>query len=100
MCSDPSHVNVINIFYDDIVSALSESAILARESKRVVKKLVIGWNKHVARAHEEARLKFRLWVRHGKPTSGTVYNNMCNARRRFKSRLKWCQNNETIKWTN
>lgn len=55
---------------------------------------MVGWNKHVADAHRVARQKFLDWVWHGKPNMGRFYTEMCEARRVFKSRLKWCQNHQ------
>lgn len=58
------------------------------------KRVVPGWNRHVSEAYRDARQKFRLWENFGKPLNGSIYFDMREARRIFKSRLKWCQTNE------
>lgn len=94
-CCNLNHISVIGCMYNDIVSALCESAKATREiTKHRKYKYVAGWNKHVAEAHREARLKFQVWVLYSKPTSGFVYTEMCTSRKLFKTRLRWCQNHK------
>uniref|UniRef100_A0A2A4KA90 Reverse transcriptase domain-containing protein n=1 Tax=Heliothis virescens TaxID=7102 RepID=A0A2A4KA90_HELVI len=70
--------------------------MVGRESsKRCPKKVIVGWNKHVAEAHRDAQQKFKVWVWYGKPTTGPYYNDMYETRKIFKSRLKWCQDHES-----
>lgn len=95
MCNNDSHKCVIDNLYYDIVLAIRESSIISKRRKKTKRKVVAGWNKHVAEAHGKARLKFQLWELHGKPASGDIYEEMCEARKIFKSRLKWCQDHET-----
>ncbi|XP_013197335.1 uncharacterized protein LOC106140306 [Amyelois transitella] len=94
-CADLQHREVIDRFYDNIVSSLSQAAI----ESFLIKKggrggYIVGWNKHVKDAHREARLRFSEWVLHGKPSSGVFYNAMAESRILFKSKLKFCQNNQ------
>uniref|UniRef100_A0A2H1VTG3 SFRICE_000661 n=1 Tax=Spodoptera frugiperda TaxID=7108 RepID=A0A2H1VTG3_SPOFR len=74
--------------------ALSESSVVCQHVKKRKRKVVIGWNKHVADAHRFAKDKFNLWSYYGRPTSGRYYDEMCESKRIFKSRLKWCQSQE------
>ncbi|KAJ8707841.1 hypothetical protein PYW07_011518 [Mythimna separata] len=60
----------------------------------LVIKRVVGWNKNVSEAHRVARTKFIDWVKCGKPKVGDIYRDMCESRRVFKSRLKWCQDHQ------
>ncbi|XP_045506381.1 uncharacterized protein LOC123702662 [Colias croceus] len=81
--------------YDEIISILSEAAISSynvTEKRRC--KYITGWNRHVRGAHEKARLCFQAWLYGGKPGAGRLYDDMCETRRTFKSKLKWCQNNQ------
>ncbi|CAH2104113.1 unnamed protein product [Euphydryas editha] len=55
---------------------------------------IVGWNRHVRDAHAEARLTYQTWLRHNRPTSGDIYNDMCHARKVFKGKLQWCQNHQ------
>jgi hypothetical protein len=95
MCDKSYHKMVIDRLYGDIVRALKESSIMSKHRKKLKRKVVAGWNKHVARAHREARLKFQSWELQGKPATGVIYDEMCKTRKIFKSRLKWCQDHET-----
>jgi exonuclease III len=94
ICCNNSHKIIIDNLYRDIVQALKESSIISKKGHKQKRKVIAGWNKHVADAHGKARLKFQLWELQGKPSIGVVYNEMCEARKIFKSRLKWCQNHE------
>ncbi|XP_045499418.1 uncharacterized protein LOC123697044 [Colias croceus] len=81
--------------YDEIISILSKAAISSynvTEKRRC--KYITGWNRHVRGAHEKARLCFQAWLYGGRPGAGRLYDDMCETRRTFKSKLKWCQNNQ------
>jgi hypothetical protein len=85
--------------YNDIINSVSDAATLSynhnhnkKSCKR--KKPVIGWNTHVRHAHTDAKFKFKLWRWYGEPMSGHIYDDMCESRKVFKSRLKWCQKHE------
>lgn len=81
--------------YTNIVSALCESAAASRIlGKRRKKKQIVGWNRHVSQAHTDARIKFQTWILHGRPPQGVIFNQMCESRKIFKSRLRWCQNHQ------
>ncbi|CAG9129742.1 unnamed protein product [Plutella xylostella] len=95
-CNNRDHRRVLDGLYSDIVSALREAAV---ECRGVTKKAgsgarIVGWNKHVSEAHGLARSSFNMWVLCGKPRTGSVYLEICQSRRIFKSRLKWCQDNQ------
>lgn len=95
ICKQHCHRNTIDNMYNNIVRALSESAVLGRGScKHRKKKVVAGWNKHVSDAYRDARLKYCVWLDCGKPFTGPVFADMCNTRKIFKSRLKWCQTHQ------
>ncbi|XP_026744251.1 uncharacterized protein LOC113505646 [Trichoplusia ni] len=93
LCNNVDHKVIISNMYNNIVKILREwavrSYILHKKKPRV-----IGWNKHVRSAHDQARIAYLTWIQCGKPTIGPIYNNMCETKRVFKSKIKWCQNNE------
>jgi exonuclease III len=94
-CNIEDHKPVIDKLYNNIVTALSKAAVLSKECTYYKKnKLVIGWNRHVRQAHINAREKFVTWLKHGKPNSGKFYTDMCESRKLFKNKLRWCQSNE------
>lgn len=102
-CADISydtfeHRCIIDNMYNTVVRILRDSAakchsLNAKKGKR--KAQVTGWNKFVAEAHREARLWFQEWVSFEKPSFGSIYHKMRDSRNNFKSKLKWCQNNQT-----
>lgn len=95
MCNNNEHCEMINKMYFNIVEVLSEAASSSKTVGRAKQcRKIIGWNKHVQDVHREARLCFQLWVLNGKPQSGKIYEDMSESRKRFKAKLKWCQNNE------
>lgn len=95
MCENVEHKLHIDKLYKSVIRILSESAVATCcrgiSGKR---NYVTGWNKYVKEAHAEARYRFLLWVQNGKPSSGMTYTQMCESRKAFKAKLKWCQNNE------
>ena len=99
ICHNKSHRSIIDKLYDSLITILSKAATVSydikgdKSSARFPHRLR-GWNIHVNDAHREARSKFLMWVWYGKPNSGTLYNEMVNSRKIFKSRLKWCQNHQ------
>ncbi|XP_050557479.1 uncharacterized protein LOC126911962 [Spodoptera frugiperda] len=96
ICNCKEHRIYLDKLYKDIIRAITDSAINTSntQSYKRKKKHVIGWNKHVCEAHREARSKFLYWVSQNRPQSGTVYEEMCESRKLFKKRLKWCYNNK------
>lgn len=95
-CDISEHKVVIDRMYNRIIEVLQEAAVVSHSFVRPKKhRHVTGWNKHVREYHERARLGFHLWVWYGKPKEGLVYDEMCRTRKDFKSKLKWCQDNET-----
>lgn len=54
----------------------------------------MGWNKYVSEAHRKSRADFKQWLSCGKHRNGNMYAQMCESRRIFKSRLKWCQDHQ------
>ncbi|XP_013184716.2 uncharacterized protein LOC106130423 [Amyelois transitella] len=96
-CSQADHCKILDNLYEKIVCTLGDAAAKAKTpTQNQIKrgKVLCGWNKHVQDAHHEARLKFEVWVQHNRPTLGPVYEQMCEARKIFKSRLNWCQKNQ------
>ncbi|KAG7308712.1 hypothetical protein JYU34_005936 [Plutella xylostella] len=57
-------------------------------------KYITGWNKYVHSAHKEARQFYKLWLLHGKPNCGYIYDKMYESRKCFKAKIKYCINNE------
>lgn len=93
-CSEISHRKVLDTLYKNIVSALCVAATRTASRKRKSKKQIVGWNRHVSDAHRAAREKFHEWTLCGRPEGGRLFNEMCETRRIFKSRLKWCQDHQ------
>lgn len=95
MCNDLKHRLIIDSFYKNIVNSLCEASRESYSKKKLGKgKCVMGWNKHVAQAHKQARIDYEIYVLHGKPSNGFYYKKMSISRKFFKSRLKFCVNNQ------
>lgn len=94
-CNDAEHKVLLDNMYASIIKTLSEAARKSsKERRRSRDRQVVGWNKYVAEAHRDARDKFLVWVSANKPKQGPVYREMCETRRLFKSKLKWCQDRQ------
>lgn len=95
-CNLFEHRSVLDRLYNSIVQILCSSAEETSVERRCVKQRnqLCGWNKHVRESHTEARLKFKVWVLYNRPVAGFIYDQMYESRKTFKSRLKWCQNNQ------
>ncbi|KAG7310128.1 hypothetical protein JYU34_004669 [Plutella xylostella] len=95
VCNQIDHRKIIDNMYNNLVTAISQAATLSStyNVKPNRKKYIIGWNKYVRQYHASARSHFQFWVALGRPSGGPIYNNMCESRKLFKLKLKWCQNN-------
>ena len=61
-CQNPSHINDIETFYDDIYTVLTEcSESLAKVNSTWQRHNVPGWNAHVREVHAAARDAYLLW---------------------------------------
>ncbi|KAG7313465.1 hypothetical protein JYU34_000594 [Plutella xylostella] len=96
MCGNVEHHCIIDELYGRIVSVLRDAAVASAhvggEARRG--RPVCGWNKHVREAHSQARHYFNIWALHGKPSTGRMHEDMSLSRKKFKAKLKWCQNNQ------
>lgn len=94
-CMDMSHRLEIDKLYNSVINILREGAMQSYVKKQVRKgSYLIGWNKHVSEAHKYARLKYQLWISIGRPSDGEYFEEMCESRKIFKAKLKWCQSHQ------
>ncbi|KAJ8737185.1 hypothetical protein PYW07_000456 [Mythimna separata] len=95
-CDNQDHKYLIDKMYSEITNCLCRAASLSQSDNKTFNKVkrVIGWNYHIKDLHAQARLAFQLWLLHGKPKQGVIYDNMVVTRKTFKNKIKWCQNNE------
>ncbi|KAL0881850.1 hypothetical protein ABMA27_001625 [Loxostege sticticalis] len=101
VCSNThaAHLAAIDSLHSEIVTALQEAAVASYVGRSGGGKphrgrRIVGWNRYVRDAHRNAREKYLTWVCYGRPKGGTVYNEMHESRKIFKSKLKYCQNNQ------
>lgn len=96
-CNIAGHKIVLDGLYDKIVNVLCNAAIqtnnMCTNKPYRKNKVLYGWNKHVREAHRDARLRFKVWVLHNRPSSGLICQQMNESRKIYKGRLKWCQKN-------
>lgn len=94
-CNQREHYLVLDKLYLNIVNVMASSAAQTYKTKCCRKGgYVTGWNKYVAGAHREARLRFQTWTLAGRPNSSPIFSDMVETRRHFKAKLKWCQNRQ------
>lgn len=94
-CDISDHCNYLNKMYHDIVHVLSEASDASFECKHQRKGgNIVGWNRYVRDAHREARLKYKMWVLEGRPNNSRSFLEMCESRKVFKAKLKWCQDRQ------
>ena len=94
-CQNPSQINDIDSFYDDIFTVLMEcSESLPEVNSTRQRHNVPGWNAHVREVHAAARDAYLLWKIGGRPRQGVLYDLMRNSRLRFKHALRMCTNNK------
>jgi hypothetical protein len=101
-CTDPNcknylHAALIDSFYSDIVTALSQSA----EQSIPIRKgapdyQVPGWNTYVKDFHEVARSAYLAWHNSGKPRQGPVFDEMRFSRAKFKYAFRYGRNLEGV----
>lgn len=92
MCCDPSHYIFLDEMYKNVINLMQSASRQSSKQKCCRKKgYIAGWNKYVAGAHKDARVKFKVWLSAGKPPNGVIFNEMSESRKLFKSKLKWCQ---------
>ncbi|KAG7295745.1 hypothetical protein JYU34_020793 [Plutella xylostella] len=99
-CNYIEHKVLIDNMYSRIVGILTKAAISSFKGKESNsnRRKIIGWNFHVKDLHQKARFKFKIWELAGKPKQGEKFDEMCESRKLFKAKIKWCQaNQEKIK---
>lgn len=100
MCQNKQHRVTIDNLYQKIIDILQTASVECHcchkcQSKSKPKnQIVYGWNNHVRDAHKQARLDYKMYLLNGKPSNGPILNKMLESRKFFKSRLKYCQNNQ------
>lgn len=83
----------IDNYFDDIVNAYRCASLSLPTSKRVIKHnaQVVGWNEYVYDKHAAARHDYVQWREDGRPTVGTLYDDMNRSRRLFKTAFRRCK---------
>ncbi|XP_022837226.1 uncharacterized protein LOC111364552 [Spodoptera litura] len=103
LCSISEHRRLLRDMYVRLVTILTEAAVATHSRARRRRRGgdIAGWNMHVKDYYKDARLKFCAWADEGKKRYGERYEEMCESRKAFKKKLKWCQDRqEQIKMDN
>ena len=93
-CTDKSHLDGINILYNDIIYALQQSSKVLLKSRNMDSKkyhYVPGWNEQVKESHTAAREAFHLWKLCGQPRTGALASLMRRSRANYKYALRFCR---------
>lgn len=99
-CESIDHRHIIDSTYKSFIGCLREAARgnaergAGADRHRRRRMPVAGWNQHVREAHDAARAHYRAWLEEGSPRDGFLFDNMKESRTIFKSRLRFCQNNQ------
>ena len=89
------HTQVIDDFYNAIVSALVTSTPVPKTRKVApAQRAISGWNELVKDYHTAAKDAFLLWRDNGKPRQGALFQLMKGSRAKFKYELKKCKSQE------
>ena len=78
----------------DVLYTASKKCIPSSKIDCYREHIVPGFNEHVKEFHDIARHDFVMWRSAGKPRFGEICLSMNQSRLRFKSALKYCQQNE------
>ena len=78
----------------DVLHTASKKCIPSSKIDCYKEHIVPGFNEHVKEFHDIARHDFVVWRSAGKPRFGEICLSMNQSRLRFKSALKYCQQNK------
>ena len=95
-CTDPSHLQDLDSYYSNLVTALlyaSSDLVQVSTNNLYRKPNVPGWNSTVRNVHCLARNAYISWKYKEKPQLGDLHQIMVDARKHFKYTLRHCRNN-------
>ena len=95
-CNLASHKSDIDCLFKKICDSLENASKHCIPSNKIdfyKEHIVPGFNEHVKELHTIARHDYIAWRSAGKPRFGEICLSMNQSRLRFKSALKFCQNN-------
>ena len=95
-CASLDHTNVIETYYDQIVTCIRNASekTIGRKVGGKSRKVVPGWNELVEDKHILLNDLYALWSFVGKPKCGYIFDQLRLARSRFKYALRFCLRNE------
>ena len=94
-CIDQSHINMINNFYNNIISILNESSThISSKFKSSWNKP--GWSEYVADLYDYFRETSKLWIEIGRPRQGFLFREYLKSKARYKYALRYIKRNENL----
>ena len=94
------HCKDIDIFYNNIVTALKTSGTecipMSHTDKNSSFCPVAGWNEYVKEHYSIAQDALWWWKYHNKPNNGAIYHNMRSSKSRFKYALRSVRKSEEM----
>ena len=94
-CKNTSHIDAIYKFYNDIIESLNLSSThLVNGSRKY--KCRPGWSDYVSEFYKYSCEVRRLWLDHGKPRQGPIFNEFSRSKARFKYVLRQISRNEDL----
>ena len=100
MCCDSGHCDMIDTYFNEIISVLSRSTVWHDNEGNKQSNINVKWCCRLQKLKLDAKKKHREWLYNGSPKVGNVYNDMLIARKlykkenknaRIKKRMKKCK---------
>ena len=95
LCKNEAHVTHLENIYNEIVESLVTSGNIA--SRRGPKNYVHrpGWSEYVSELYDTSHETRKLWLNHGKPRQGPIYELHNKSRLRVKYAIRFIKRHET-----
>ena len=94
MCKNHEHKINTNTVYEGTVNAMLKASETVFKSKSKNNLNMPGWNDYVSDLYESSREARSLWLSHGKPNRGPVYELHVNTKRKVKYAINFIKKNE------
>ena len=96
-CKVSTHVHDAYALYEGVVNCLriagQEIGLVGRANGTKFAKP--GWNDYVKDSYDTSRDKFNAWKESGRPRQGPIFEDLKEAKARFKSALRYIKKNES-----
>ncbi|XDV38077.1 hypothetical protein PO909_007559 [Leuciscus waleckii] len=95
-CDNPNHREDVCKMYDLVVAGLKDSSTPFCKRSFKQQNARSGWNEHVRKHHQQAKVAFINWVAAGKPRTGPVLEHKKQMDKQFKCAVRYLKRTERI----